>query len=155
MGMDSSTVIFRSADHPGTTSRPLVFGRFLVKPLAATTIPVMIVALALVLELYDPLPFISWSFPLAFAAASVWTWFRMRALIIEIHVRYNGAAAFSVAEVIGAAARPDIQRVFDVRRESDEVFVTIGLTSYRLTAELWEELDPLAHALEEARLYYQ
>ncbi|MBT8399383.1 MAG: hypothetical protein KJO98_02805, partial [Rhodothermia bacterium] len=96
---DRETRTFRSVDHPGDQNVATVYGRNLVRPLGAVMIPVMLVGLAIVLRGVDPLPYVSWSFPLAFVIAGAWTSYSLRTTVVELRVTRNGAVALSVFEV--------------------------------------------------------
>ena len=125
-----------------------------MRPIAACMTPVMIAGLILVLQGYDPLPFVAWAAPVAFGVAFAWTWYRMRSLIVELIVTHNGAAAQTVLESLRRPERLRIQRVFDVRSSADGLQVTIGRATYLLATEDWDESADLERALNVARAYY-
>jgi hypothetical protein len=116
--------------------------------------PVMIAGLILVLQGYDPLPFVAWAAPAAFGVAFAWTWYRMRSLIVEMIVTHNGAAALTVLESLRHPPKPRIQRVFDVRSVAQGLQVTIGRATYVLDTGEWAESADMARALTQAKLYY-
>ena len=145
---------FRSLSHPGASPIPVVFGRFLVRPLAATMIPAMLVGLVLVLQAVDPLPFVLWAFPGAMVLAMAWTWFRMRSEVVEIVVSHNGAILKSVLEAAGSHDPGRLQRVFDVRPEAESLNVTVGHTATRLARAEWPESLALHDALVVAKAFF-
>ncbi len=155
MSESKSVQHFRSRLHPGDVAVPVAFGSFLVKPIASTMTPVMIVGAIMVLEGHDPLPFIAWSAPVAFGLAFAWCWFRLRTLIVEIVVTHNGAAALTVLESLRPTSRPRMQRVFDVRSVSRGFQVTIGHVNLEVDGDNWSETDEIARALETAKAYYE
>ncbi len=152
---DRETRSFRSVDHPGDQSVAVVFGRRLVQPLGAVMIPVMLVGLVLVLRGVDPLPYVTWSFPLAFVIAGAWTSYTLRTSVVELRVTRNGAVALSFFEVSTRSDEPRLQRVFDVRGGMEAVVVTIGLASVRLTRSRWPELAEMEVYLRRAKDFYE
>jgi hypothetical protein len=153
--LSESEVRFRSDLHPGDVAAPVAFGHFLVRPIAATMVPAMLVGLVLVLQQQDPLPYVLWSFPLALALAGIWTWFRIRSVIVEFVVTRNGAAALTVMEAVHSRSRPHIQRVFDARAVARGAQVTVGHATYTLETEHWDDLAELLKSLTAAKAYYE
>jgi hypothetical protein len=132
----------------------VVFGSYLVRPIAAAMMPVMVIAVAMVLQGRDPLPFVAWAGPAAIALASAWTWFRMRSVIVEVVVTNNGAAALTILESLVRSTRPRLQRVFDVRRNDRGIQITVGLATYVLESDEWPRMEDLIRDLESARTFY-
>ncbi len=153
-GDGTEPLSFQSLSHPKGNTLAAVFGGRYVRPLAATMIPAMIVALVVVLQGGDVLAFVQWSFPVAMMIAAGWTWYRMRTVTVEIIVSPRGARALTAYEAVARRDRARMQRVFDVRVADAHVDVTIGLTSIRLYREEWGELTKLVDSLETARQYY-
>lgn len=154
MTTSTSETHYRSKSHPGEQAPPVVFGSFLMQPIAAAMMPVMIIAVIMVLQSRDPLPFVGWAAPAAVGAASAWTWFRMRSLIVEVVVTHNGAAALTILESLGRRSEFRIQRVFDVRPTSRGTQITVGLATYTLETDDWPEMKALTTALERAKAFY-
>ncbi len=152
---DRETRSFCAFDHPGDQSVATVFGRNLVRPLGAVMIPVMLVGLVIVLQGVDPLRYVAWSFPLAFAIAGAWTSYSLRTTVVEVRVTRNGAVALSIFEVATRSTEPRVQRVFDVRGGMEAVVVTIGLASVDLKRSRWPDLAELEVYLRKAKDFYE
>lgn len=142
--------VFTSTYHPGSASRSLVFGRWFVRPLAMTLLPLMIATLIAALQGYPILGFLYYGFPSAMLLAWLWTWHVVRTTLATIYVRQDAVATQTVWQAAAHLA-PDWEQLFDVRRAKHDVTLTIGLRSYDLNLREWSNAETLMQALIDIR----
>jgi hypothetical protein len=141
---------FESIHHPGSRSWTRVVGGALVRPIAATVLPVMIVVTTRALQLGVIWPYVAWGFPAALLVASAWTRFKLGRQIAEIRLQPGQAAVRSVHDVL-VGARPDWQALHDVRVTARSLTVSVGWAAFELAGSEWPRFEALQNALEAAR----
>ncbi len=156
---ESSFRTFQSNHHPGATPAALVYGRALGVPLSACVIPLMLIALAAVLQ-EQPAPALGllvYGLPAALLVATAWTHFHLRRTPAAIRVehpaptdRLGRAVVLSVADCLQDRLLP-ARLVVDLRRTRTTTQVSIGLDTYELPDAEWPEHDALLGALRAAR----
>lgn len=124
----------------------VVYGRSLVRPLAACMLPVMIITLVAVLEGVRILPGALWAAGGALLLASSWTTFRIQVEVAEIQIAEDFIAVRTVWDIL-KNVDPQWERILDVRDYGRWMHVTIGLSSYELDRKRWPHYDELAGAL--------
>lgn len=137
---------FVSTSHPGTLPWQVVYGRALVRPLAACMLPVMIITLVAVLEGVQILPGAFWAAAGALFVASTWTTFRIQSEVAEIRIGVDLVAVRTVWEILNNVD-PQWEHILDVRDYGRWMHVTIGLGSYELDRKRWPQYDDLARVL--------
>lgn len=138
---------FVSTAHPGDLSWQVVYGRALVRPLAACMLPVMILTLVAVLEEATIIPGALWAAGGALFIASSWTTFRIQTEVAEIRVGLDFVAIRTVWETLNSI-EPPLQQILDVRDYGKWMHVTIGLTTYELDRRRWPRYKELGMALK-------
>lgn len=142
----SEVLTFTSTAHPGTLPWGFVYGRALVQPIAACMLPVMVLTLVAVLEGVRILPGVFWASGAALLVASAWTTFRLQRVVAEIRVTPEMASIRTVWEVM--SDEPHWKPVLAVRDYGSWADVTIGLASYEIERDRWENYDELIAALK-------
>lgn len=142
---------YRSIHHPGHTSRLLLYGQWLVRPLAMCSLPIMILTLVDVLQGRSILPYLFFGFPAALALASAWTGFRMRSAAAEIAIDGPYAEVRTVLDVLSRRPPNPWRMVLDVRKSEDHFQVAIGESVFELPDSDWPEVGQLVRALQTAR----
>lgn len=143
-------VSFRSIYHPDGLPASHVFGRALVRPVAACVVPIMIGATVAVLEWTPVWPFFSVGLPLALGVATVWTHFTLRRQPAALHLRPGEAAVQSVWDVM-RDHRIDWHPLLDARVSPSETLLTLRLNTVTLSRQTWPEFDALQEAVEDTR----
>lgn len=141
---------FTSTHHPGDQSWTRVVGRALVRPIAATVLPVMIVVTTRALQLGVVWPYVAWGLPMALLAASAWTRFKLGHQIAEIRLQPGQAAVRSVHDVL-VDNRIEWQSLHDVRVTARSLTVSVGWTAFELKGANWPRFEDLQNGLEAAR----
>ncbi len=142
--------IFHSVHHPGDEPAARVYGRALVKPIAATVLPLMIAVTASALQLGVVWPYVMWGLPTSLAVASVWTRFRLGNQPAEVRLQPGQAAVRSVHDVL-TGTPPDFQPIHDVRVTSDTLSVMVGYTTLAIEAPDWPAYNQMKEAFRSAR----
>ena len=118
--------------------------------MAVCMLPMMLGGLVTVLQGYPALAYLVIGFPAALIAAVGWTFFRMHALLAEIHVRPGEAAVRTVWETL--RARPlDWAPIFELRAAPSSLTLALGDATYELNRAAWPEADTLLDGLRSAR----
>lgn len=144
--------VFTSKYHPGSASRPLVFGRWLVRPLAMILLPVMIITLVVALQGYPILGFLYYGFPLGVGLAWIWTWYVLQTTLATIIVDEEAIAVKSVwQQAEYPPTSPAWERLFDLRQDRESITMSLGLQSYDLSLQNWQDADVLLKALIRVR----
>lgn len=148
--------VFKSRAHPEGSSAPLVFGAAVVRPLALGMLPLMVVTLVAVLEGDPVVPYLVWGFPAVLLLATLWTGFRLRRTVAEVHVAAESAALRTVWECLQEKTPPqeppqDWKPVVDLRKGRSSFSLALGDTVYELDDADWPELPALLRALQRAR----
>lgn len=138
--------VFTSTRHPGELPWPVVYGRALVRPLAACMLPVMIVTLVAVLEGMRILPGAVWAAGVALFIASFWTTFRIQSDVAEIRVDEDAASVRTVWEILNDVDAPP-KPILAIRDYGTWMHLTVGLTNYELERSLWPRYDNLVRVL--------
>lgn len=133
-----------SKRHPDGRSRPVVFTAALVRPLAVSMMPVMLITLAAMLQGNPVLSALYiWS-PVALAVAAIWTWIRVRDVIVEVHLSDDAMAVRSLMEAAEPPAPLAWRRLLDARTESGgKLVLTLGHEEFRLYRNEWAQADDL------------
>ena len=141
---------FQSNSHPRGASAALVYSRAMVPPLAATLVPLMLLALAAVLMGGRIWPHFFWMAPPALALSWGWARFQLGRVIAEVCVRpgQGAAAVRSIHEVL-AGTTPQWHRAARLRLERRALRLDLGDTSYRLLLDRWEQAEDLRNALRQ------
>ena len=142
--------IIPSIHHPGDEPAARVYGRALVKPVAATVLPLMIAVTASALQLGVVWPYVLWGLPTALAVASVWTRFRLGNQPAEVRLQPGQAAVRSVHDVL-TGTPPDFQPIHDVRVSADTLTVMVGYTTFAFEAADWPDYNQFKEEFESAR----
>lgn len=137
---------FTSDAHPQSMPWGVVYGRALVRPIAACMLPVMILTLVAVLEGVQILPGLFWASGGALLVASAWTSFRLQREVAEIRVRSDLACVRTVWEVLNEPCA-EWQQVLDVRDYGTWAHVTVGFASYELDRGRWNRYGEMVDAL--------
>lgn len=143
----SEVLTFRSEAHPESLPWAVVYGRALVRPIAACMLPVMILTLVAVLEGVQILPGLFWASGAALLVASAWTSFRLQRDVAEIRVGADLACVRTVWEILNEP-RAEWQQVLDVRDYGTWAHVTVGYASYELDRERWSRYKEMVDALK-------
>ena len=144
------TYTFTSTAHPGPVAWQGVYARSVVRPLAVCMLPVMVGGLVKVLQGYPALVYLIIGFPAALIVAAAWTFFRMHALIAEVHVRPGEAAVRTVWESL--RARPlRWTPIYELRAAQSSLTIALGDAAYELDRAAWPEADTLLDVLRSAR----
>ena len=122
-----------------------------MRPFSVCVLPVMIGALIAVLQGYPALAFLTVGLPMAFAVASLWTLFRMQAVVAEVLVRPGEAAVRTIWECARGRS-PQWAPLYELRDDPDTLTLALGDTTYELDRAAWPEADTLLQALKNARL---
>ena len=144
---DSEVLTFTSEAHPHSLPWAVVYGKALVRPIAACMLPVMILTLVAVLEGVQILPGLFWASGAALLVASAWTSFRLQREIAEIRVASDLACIRTVWEALNEP-RAEWHQVLDVRDYGTWAHVTIGFASYELDRDRWSRYRELIEALK-------
>lgn len=124
--------------HPDGRSRPVVFAAALIQPLGICMLPVMLFTLAGMLQGLPVLSSLYAGSPIALVVAAIWTWIRVRDVIVEVHFHDD---AMAVRSLIDAASPPnplEWKRLLDARMSGTERLVlTLGHEEYRLVKSEW------------------
>lgn len=147
LSTSSEVLTFRSKAHPHSMPRAVVYGRALVRPIAACMLPVMILTLVGVLEGVQILPGLLWASGAALLIASAWTSFRLQRQVAVIRISSEFASAQTVSDVLNDVP-PRWQQVLDVRDYGTWAHVTIGLTPFELDRAEWDQYYELISALK-------
>lgn len=144
------TYTFTSTAHPGLAGWQWVYTRAVVRPLALCMLPVMVGGLVTVLQGFPALAYLLIGFPAALLVAVSWTFFRMHALIVEVHVRPGEASVRTVWET--ARERPlRWAPIYELRDAPSSLTLAVGDAAYELNRAAWPEADTLLEALRSAR----
>jgi len=141
--------IFKSTHHPGGSPWGLVYTRFLARPLAACTLPLMIGATTSALLGQPVWAYLVWGLPAALVLATVWTHFSMARTLAEVGLRPGQAAFRSVYDVLLDRSR-DWEPIFDVRTTSWDTELSVGRTAYTLRPNRWPKYDALQDAARQS-----
>lgn len=147
---EPSSYRFVSTAHPGAAAWQWVYGRALVRPLAVCALPLMIGALVTVLQGYPALAYLTIGLPAVMAVAMGWTFFRMYATIVEIHVRPGAAAVRTIWETLRAAPLR-WGPIFELRTTKNTLTLALGDAAYELDRAAWPDAETLLHTLQAAR----
>lgn len=140
---------FKSTDHPGTTPWGIVYTRFLGRPLAVCTVPLMIGATTSALLGHPVWAYLVWGLPAAIALATVWTHFSMARTVAEVGFQSGQAALRSVYDVL--QDRPfEWKPIFNVRTTSWHLELSVGRATYELTPKRWPEYETLCDAARQS-----
>lgn len=123
-----------------------MYARALATPLAVCLLPVMIGALVGVLEGYRLGPYVWWACGAAFLLANGWTSFHLQTLPAELHLQDGYGALLTVWECAHRSP-PEWHRILDMRDYGRWCFVTIGLSSFHLEGEDWEDFSEIKRLL--------
>lgn len=140
---------FKSIHHPGDTPWGIVYTRFLARPLAVCTIPLMIGATTSALLDQPVWGYLVWGLPAALALATIWTHFTMARTIAEVGFRSGQAAFRSVYDVLRGQP-PEWKPLFNVRTTSWHIEISVGRTTYMLQLEQWPNYDALRDAARQS-----
>jgi len=127
-----------------------VYARSIVRPLAVCMLPVMLGGLVTVLQGYPALAYLIVGFPVALLAALGWTFFRMHAILAEVHVRPGEAAVRTVWEYLRAHPLRWAP-IYELRSAQTTLTLALGDAAYELDRTAWPEADTLLDALRVAR----
>ena len=123
-----------------------------MRPLAVCMLPVMLGGLMTVLQGFPALAYLIAGFPVAIIVAVGWTFFRMHALIAEVHVRPGEAAVRTVWEIL--RNRPlRWAPIYELRTGKSSLTLAVGDAAYELNRAAWPEADTLLDALRSARAF--
>lgn len=151
----SQVPTFASKSHPHSLPWAAVYGRALVRPIAACMLPVMILTLVAVLEGVLIFPGLLWASGGALLTASAWTSFRLQREVAEIRISPDIVCVRTVWDVLNNA-RTEWAQVLDVRDYGTWAHVMIGFTSYEIDRDRWERYEDLVaglkHCLRAAQL---
>lgn len=147
----SEVLTFTSEAHPQSQPWSVVYGRALVRPIAACMLPVMILTLVAVLEGVQILPGLLWASGAALVVASAWTSFRLQREVAEIRVASDMACIRTVWETLNEPLA-EWHQVLDVRDYGTWAHVTVGFASYELDRERWNRYKDLIDALKASSL---
>lgn len=136
-----------SRAHPRSLPSGIVYGRAIVRPIAACMLPVMILTLVAVLEGLQIFPGVIWGTAAAFVAASAWTSFRLHRELAEIRILSELACLRTVWDVLHDA--PDEWRpVLDIRDYGSWALASVGDASYEIEREKWAEYKNMIAAFK-------
>lgn len=141
--------VFESTDHPKGTPWGLVYTRFLARPLAVCTIPLMVGATTSALLKQPVWAYLVWGLPIALVLATLWTHFSLNRTLAEVSFRPGQAAVRSVGDVLSDQPR-DWEPIFNVRTTSWSVEVALGRTTYVFGAERWPNFEALGDVARES-----
>lgn len=140
---------FQSTHHPGDTPWGIVYTRFLARPLAACTIPLMIGATTSALMGQPIWTYLVWGLPAAIGLATVWAHFSMSRTIAELVLRRGQAALRSVYDVL--LGRPfEWKPIYKVRTTSWHTELSVGRTTYELQPGDWPDYDTLEEVAQQS-----
>lgn len=140
---------FKSIHHPQDTPWGIVYTRFLGRPLAVCTIPLMIGATTSALLEQSVWGYLVWGLPIAIGLATVWTHFTMSRTIAEVGFRAGQAALRSVYDVV--LDRPyDWKPIHSVRATSMRIEISVGRTTHLLHPNQWPNYDTLKEAARQS-----
>ena len=122
----------------------------MMQPLAACLLPLMVIALASLLQGYDALPFLYIGFPAAILVASGWTHVRISDEIVELHFRDSDLALRSLLSAASPKKKLSWFRILDIKRDKDVIRITLGHEFYRILLSEWPEQEHLVGHLESA-----
>lgn len=140
---------FNSCHHPGKRPAALVYGSALVRPVAATMLPLMIAMTTIVLQSGTVWTWAVWGVPIALTLATMVTHHRLSRQTAELHLRGEVVALRSVSDVIYDR---DLEwdPLFDVRTTRYAVEFSAGWTTHTLSRDDWPEDEALGRALQHA-----
>ena len=141
--------VFESAYHPGDASWGLVYTRFLARPLAVCTLPLMIGATTSALLGETVWGYLVWGLPAALALATVWTHFTIARTPAEVAFRPGQAALRSVYEVLRDRPRT-WEPLFSVRATRWDIELSVGRTTHMLKPDRWPDYNALRDAARTA-----
>lgn len=144
---------FVSRKFPGDEGVARVFGRNLVQPLAACTLPLMILAVVNAMYGHEILSFAFLGLPVALAAATLWTIYQLKAEMVLLWVAGPRAAVVSIWDHLHGQRPVEWQPVLDLRVAHDACYATIGDSRYEIERALWPEFEEIIDALRAARHY--
>lgn len=150
-GTETRTLVFKSCYHPGERSRAAVYGRALVRPLAAGMLPLMIITLVAFLEGHPALMYFLAGAAVVIALSSIWTGFQLKRTAAALHVSDDSAAVETVSDALDSSPNAGWAPVFDLREQVHAITATIGYVSYTLEAKNWPRFEEMADALIRAR----
>jgi hypothetical protein len=140
---------FRSVAHPDGRPARVVYAQWIVAPLGACTLPIMIGATASALEGNPVWGYLVWGFPVALIAASIWTHFSLATTPAELHLRAGQCAVQSVYDVL--YDRPlRWSTLYDVRVSTDLLEISVGWTTRVCRRTEWPEFSRLREASRQA-----
>ena len=134
----SEVQTFVSRAHPRSLPFGIVYGRAIVRPIAACMLPVMILTLVAVLEGLQIFPGVLWGTAAAFVAASAWTSFRLHRELAEIRIHSETACMRTVWDVLQDAPA-DWRPVLDVRDYGSWAHASVGDASFEIERDQWPE----------------
>lgn len=136
---------FRSTHHPGETPRGIVYTRFLARPLAVCTLPLMIGATMSALLEQPVWGYLVWGLPAALGLAVVWARFSMARTNAELLLRPGELAIRSVQDVL-QNRELDWEPIYNVRSTSWDVQISAGRTTYVFQPSNWPSYEVLKNA---------
>lgn len=140
---------FKSAHHPGNTPWGIVYTRFLARPLAVCTLPIMIGATTSALLDQSVWGYLVWGLPVAIGLSTIWTHFTMSRTIAEVGFRTGQAALRSVYDVL--LDHPyEWKPIFSVRATSLRIEISVGRTTHMLYPDQWPRYDALQDAARQS-----
>jgi hypothetical protein len=140
---------FYSVDHPNGMPAGMVYAQWIVTPLGACTLPIMIGATASALEGNPIWGYLVWGFPAALVAATLWSHFALVTTPAELHLRSGQCAIRSVADVL--RDRPlRWSNLYDVSVSTDRIEISLGWTTRLCRREDWPEFAELRDASNQA-----
>lgn len=126
----------------------MVFTAALVRPLGISMMPVMLITLAGMLQGFPVLSALYVWFPVALAAASAWTWVRVRDVIVELHLSEGAVAVRSLMDAAEPPSPLAWRVLLDSRVESGgKLVITLGHEEFRLIRDEWLHEDDLFNTL--------
>lgn len=147
----NSRAVFQSVYHPGDAPAALVYARWLPRPVAACVVPVMIAALVMALQGDPVLDLLIWALPAGLGLATVWARFQLGKTLAEVHVRAEQAAVRSVQDCLGQPAPLLWDHIYEIRKTSSDVILTVGWDTYHLPYADWPDHHALVETLRAAR----
>lgn len=143
--------VFKSCNHPADRSPASVYGRALVRPLAAGMLPLMIITLVAFLEGHPALAYFLAGAAVVIVLSSVWTSFQLKRTVAAVHVADDSAAVVTVWDVLDSAADAEWAPVFDLREQHRAITATVGYVTYTFEAKNWPHFGEMTDTLVKAR----
>jgi hypothetical protein len=143
------TTEFKRRIHPGGQPRAQVYAYWLVGPIGACTVPVMIGATAAALQGQTVWEYLVWGLPSALVVASIWTQFSLSRTVTEVQFRAGQCAVRSLHDVL-VGRPPKWHPLYGLQESEAEIELSFGWSTEVIRRREWPQFAQLRDAARHA-----